>query len=663
MSQSVVGVNDRRGMSGEREEPASIAAETGANGLAARLATTASGEAAADAREYLRKQSRLVDLQIEELRKEDSIRHWSLRVRHVNELLKLAFGLSGALVAILVAVGISALIWNAYQASGLVIQPIKSPPDFVQRGLDGTVLAQRLLDKLNGLVADADKWSFRSADSVSGNWGDNSKVEIPETGISVFELSRFLRQSLGHETSMSGELYHTATGIALTVRVGAGAGTTFEGSERDIDKLLSRAAHTLLAQTQPYRFVWLLYSEGRPAISIAPVARQYVETASDVERPWLQSAHEELLSFSGKFHESVAACRATVASAPDNPAGYIDLGATEWALGHLEGALDSIRAAERLLTTRPPADFAPGAIPFLVANAESFADDVVGAYRDAISADIAESKTGQFDFDISGPAALANDYAEDHDVAEARAVLARAHLSSDDILLQPEYVVTTGPDLPNFYLRADLDDWTGARDALEQTDHAALRRNTVNDVRHSLIWPWLAYAWTRTGQLPGAEALIAQTPLDCTLCLEMRGRVAEAQGNGARAAFWFSRAIHDAPSLPFSYTDWGNLLRGRRDFDGAIAMYRSANQHSPHYADAIELWGEALMLENRSDLARAKFEEANAYAPNWGRLHMKWGEALGYLGRKDQARAQYRIASALEMSVADKAELARDLRD
>jgi len=33
-----------------------------------------------------------------------------------------------------------------------------------------------------------------------------------------------------------------------------------------------------------------------------------------------------------------------------------------------------------------------------------------------------------------------------------------------------------------------------------------------------------------------------------------------------------------------------------------------------------------------------------------------------YVGRQDEARVQYRIASALDLSVADKAELARDVR-
>jgi hypothetical protein len=41
---------------------------------------------------------------------------------------------------------------------------------------------------------------------------------------------------------------------------------------------------------------------------------------------------------------------------------------------------------------------------------------------------------------------------------------------------------------------------------------------------------------------------------------------------------------------------------------------------------------------------------------------MKWGEALGFVGRRDEARAQYRIAVSLDLSVADKADLTRNMR-
>ncbi len=652
----------RGGVADETDEQEQGLAGRGSDPLASQIALHGDTDMKVDARAYLRKQSLLVDLQIEELRKEDRIRHWSLRVRHINELLKLAFGVSGAIVALLILVGFLALIWDAYNARGLLIRPLKAPPDFAERGLDGTVLAQRLLDKLSGLITQADKFSFRASDSIGGNWGDDSKVEIPETGISVVELSRFLRHSLGHETSMSGELYHTPSGIALTVRVGDGAGTTFEGREQDVDALLDRAAQSLLAQTQPYRYVWLLYVEGRPADSVAPIANRFLESAADSERPWLQSALEEQLEFSGKFGEGAKLSVATIAVDPKNPSGYLDLTAAEWPSGHLEAAYDAAAAAKRLLSGSVPRDFSPEKIPFLIANTISFENDLIGAYGDAVVADIAESKTGEMDLSTSAPAALANDYALDHDIAAARSILAHHRLSSDDILLTPEFVTTTGPDLPNFYARANADDWTGARDALEHADQVTLHRNNVNVVRHTLIWPWLAYAWTKTGRLHDAEGLIARTPIDCTLCLEMRGRIAEEAGNAGAAAYWFDRAIRDAPSLPFSYTDWGNLLLHSHDVDGAIAQYRAANAKSPHYADAIELWGEALMQENRSDLALAKFEEANKYAPNWGRLHLKWGEALFYAGRKGDARAQYKIASTLDLSPADKAELERNMR-
>ncbi|HEX3672640.1 MAG TPA: hypothetical protein VHU87_00060, partial [Rhizomicrobium sp.] len=67
----------------------------------------------------------------------------------------------------------------------------------------------------------------------------------------------------------------------------------------------------------------------------------------------------------------------------------------------------------------------------------------------------------------------------------------------------------------------------------------------------------------------------------------------------------------------------------------------------------------ALMAQNRSDLALAKFAEADQDAPHWGRLRLKWGEALVYAGKKDEAKKQFAIAAGLDLSPAERAELAR----
>ena len=175
----------------------------------------------------------------------------------------------------------------------------------------------------------------------------------------------------------------------------------------------------------------------------------------------------------------------------------------------------------------------------------------------------------------------------------------------------------------------------------------------------TLIKPSVALANAKTGNIAGAEALIATTPDDCYDCELTRGVIASEGKQYGRADFWFARSVQLAPSIPFAYTEWGQSLLSRGKPEDAIFKFTVANQKGPHFADPLEGWGEALMAKNQSLLALAKFEEADKYAPNWGRMHLKWGEALFYAGRKDEARAQYQKASTLNLTATDKAELER----
>ena len=253
-----------------------------------------------------------------------------------------------------------------------------------------------------------------------------------------------------------------------------------------------------------------------------------------------------------------------------------------------------------------------------------------------------------------------------HDTATSRAEAEESSASGQGDTADWRSVLGADIAKVEYYRSASVDDWPAAV-ANARAYEADLRENpALNPGMHMAMLrvsttPLLATALARNGDAAGAEKTIAATALDCYDCVRARGIVAAAAKQWSRADLWFAKAVHDGPSIPFAYADWGQMQLAKGDPDAAIAKFTLANQNGPHFADPLEGWGEALMAKNQSHLALAKFEEAEKYAPQWGRLHLKWGEALGYVGYKDEARAQYQIASKLDLGAADKAELARQV--
>src|SRR5215469_15361848 len=123
-----------------------------------------------------------------------------------------------AFVGIAIAAGLGFVTWNAAQSNELIVDTFSVPPDLLQRGVGGEVLAGQLVDRL--VAMQAKTTSFRASQSYSNSFGENIKLEIPETGLSLTELDRFLREKLGSNTHISGALFRTALGLRLTVRVG-----------------------------------------------------------------------------------------------------------------------------------------------------------------------------------------------------------------------------------------------------------------------------------------------------------------------------------------------------------------------------------------------------------------------------------------------------------
>ncbi len=605
---------------------------------------------AAEAREFLRKHSRYLDLQMEDLHEQRDLTLSHLQWRRFNDWMRGAWQASLALLALCAVAALAIALWDAHEAGGLVVQALKTPPDFAAKGLDGGVLAQRLLDKLNGLVVESEPVAFRSASSIRGDWGDESKVEIPQTGVSVGEFTRSLRNWLGHETHVTGEIWPLADGIAVTVRADGNGGATVTGKLADLDRLLDRAAEQILAQTQPYRYAAILDQRGRYGEAVV-LLRRIARTGPSSDRAWAYTFWSNTLAFAGDNRGAIPLADMGIKLDPSDPSGYFSRLSAEANLGQFEPILRDEKIIDRLMAGgSTPATLSATAAAAIRPLTPVSICELAGDYACA-AAGAPQLADLNFDGYQYGDLLAASNYARAHDGAAARALLA-AHPAWNDgtAALYSSYI---GGMLPNYFLLADVGQWRRAAADAAMADRVAQAAPALRDLRHSFVWPWLALAMARSGDVAGAETLIARTAPDCTTCVEVRGDIAEARGDFPAAAAWFARAIRIGPSIPFAATDWGAMLLHRGDLDGAIAKFADAHREGPHFADPLEMWGEALVAQDRSDLALAKFEEAARHAPNWGRLHLEWGEALLWLGRGDEAKRQFARAAALDLTTQD----------
>jgi hypothetical protein len=120
---------------------------------------------------------------------------WGPRLLGIR--LRIAFQIFIALVAIVIGIGVAIMIRDAVTSRRVVIEPFDAPPALAARGLTGKVVARGVRDELSRLQ-DATR-SSSAARGLSGVWTGNIKLEVPETGVSIGEISRLLKERFGHD--------------------------------------------------------------------------------------------------------------------------------------------------------------------------------------------------------------------------------------------------------------------------------------------------------------------------------------------------------------------------------------------------------------------------------------------------------------------------------
>jgi tetratricopeptide (TPR) repeat protein len=595
----------------------------------------------AEQRHHLREQFKQLREQFETLR----LGLWEKRL---GVLLRIAT----AFVGLAIAAGVALMVWDAAHSSGLVVEPFSVPPDLAGRGLTGEVVAAKLLDRLAAMQEETT--SNRALKSYANSWDEKEfKLDIPETGVSLTEVDGFLRRKLGHDTHISGEVVQTASGLIMTARAGAGGAESAGGSEAELDALIQKSAESVYRLTQPYRFGFYLVTHGRREEG-AKILTALATSGPAQERTWGYYGWGGVTLELVGIDEGLRLLNRSLALQPDHILAHLSTAQTLQDEGRPEQAIREERKILSLLDGESRSMIRAEAIPYLKAEARAEIDQQFGAFLDAAHEQVQAVEAG-----VAGrqgsPAILAQDLVGAHDPTAARAALATPGGSNGFYV----GTVTVYGIWAEMLIAVAERRWTDVLSRVQAIDPLLPKYPGLRTLTPTTTEPLIAYAEARLGNFAAAEAHIAATPADCYECIIARARIAELQGQTSRADWWFARAVRDAPSIPFAYSNWGDALLARGKPGAAIDKFKLSNMKGPHFADPLEGWGEALMAKNQSHLALAKFAEAEKYAPNWGRLHLKWGEALIYAGKKDEATAQFTRAAQLDLTPAEKSELVK----
>jgi tetratricopeptide (TPR) repeat protein len=594
---------------------------------------------------FLREQTDILRIQKEHLHEQRGLILSRLRWGRFSDRLKALLQLLTVVVGVAVAGAVALMAWQAHEDHGVSIAPFSVPPDLAARGLTGQVVAAKVLDRLSQMQAQT--LSARPRSTYDENWGDDIKVEIPETGVSLGELNRWLREWLGHETRITGEVVRTSAGVTVTARAEAGSSGEFSGADADMDTLIGKAAEAVYANTQPYRYAVYLGSHGHDDEALKRFA-WLAHNGSTEDQAWAYGGWSSILLKQGDAEGIVRVLR----EGQSRGLPLYESGA----LNTLGVALNQLNQYEAMLAVSRQ----------VLSEVRRTGRGFGGLTREEAERNMQAVINSHYGDRAVG---LGGAVRRDLDVEGTESGVAVKPLAAAQLMRQHD--VRGGLDLmrqsagaPGFLpqplqmLGADtLDDWSGVvavgepQLAAELADPArrqvALRRNGT----------FLAIAYARLGRLADARALAARLPVDCDDCLWAKGEVAAIAGDPAGADAWFAQAVRYAPSIPMPETRWGAVLLERGDLDGAIARLKSAAAKGPRYADPRELWGEALLRKKDYPAAVAKFAEADRFTPRWGRNHLMWGQALMLSGRYREARAQYEAAGALDLSRPDRAAL------
>lgn len=572
-------------------------------------AALAAGEAksnpqlAEKASAYFDKQSHLVEVQTEHLHEQRAVNLQLLKLRRFDERLRVGLRLFVILVATVIGIIAAVAIRDAVTSKRVVIEPFDAPPALATRGLSGKVIAGGLLDQLSRLQ-DATRSSAAGRD-LTGAWSSNIKLDVPETGVSLGEISRLLKEQFGQDVHIEGDLIETATGgLTLTVRGNGVPPKSFGGPAAELDKLTAAAAEYVYSKSQPARWAAFLTNSGRNEEAIAFCRTAIPSVDAPIRAELLNDWANALENTGGSPREALALYREAARLDPGLWRSYANIMNTFMLLGQEEEAWHAGQNMSKAAGGRPGRAPEP--------NYQNW-DELtwnLGPWLTSAEAD-AEANAGLGTALATAGTGVADIEARRHDPAAANLAL---QTMKDD---PRDPAIAAMAHFVRGRLASEADD--SERAVAEMEAFGAAYADPIVSANYPGYNCWIAQAEAAAGHPDKADAVLnsAGTFVDC---YRFRADILDNRGDWPGAQKAYAEAVALAPDLPAAYYSWGAALARHGDLAGAEAKFRDANQRGPRWADPLKAWGEVLVKQGHNQEALAKFDEALKYAPRWKQL-------------------------------------------
>ena len=548
-------------------------------------------------------------------------------------------GLVAAMLGLMILLAIAMV--NASRSHALIVEPFHVPASLEARGLDGSVIAARMIDRFAVMRDQSD--SSRAEDSYANGGDGDIKIAIPNTGVSVGEVWRYLRDWLGRDRRIGGDVMIVGDQIEITARISGGKGESFRAPLADPTPAINAAAASIFKQTQPYRYALVVAATKGPEAAL-PLMRDLAEQGNDVrERQWGYVGWDSLLSRQGRIDEAALRLRQGIALDPAFGKIYSNLGEDYVLMGQTEAAMAAFRKALGQLHSPVQSQLSPIGFDHVRDGTRSQFALAMGDAQAALGLQQHEGTLPEY----NGNARIARmntlvNLARLGEFKRAAASLPMLPFADPALAGQAKLIAS------RFAREAGRPDKAVA--LIEQTI-ASVKLPEGKSLRDVAPTGAAEYAemLVAAGRAGDAAKAIAPTRGDCYPCLVVRGEMAAAQRDFAGATRWFAEAARQGPSLPQADYQWGRMLAANGNRPAALAHFAVAAKRGPNWYEPPFAAGRILIAANRFEEARVQLEKAHAAAPKRADVMLALGRAQWLKGNRKVALATWATARKLDL--------------